>query len=138
MKIDLHPVSKSNEQMILNPDANKLMDDFSRLTDAKKNKARSWPVRNLINLRTGLRRFLITKRLDLPSLIEYMTKIPGKMFEGEFSEITSDLVDQVGTGGIAPQQDARIAPRSLTWIGSFNPVPDAGARRRVPLSNLQS
>ena len=88
------PVSKSNEQMILNPDANKLMDNFSRLTDAKKNKARSWPVRNLINLRTGLRRFLITKRLDLPSLIEYMTKIPGKMFEGQFSEITSDLVDQ--------------------------------------------
>ena len=88
------PEMKGNERMILNPEANKLMDEFSSLTDAKKNKARSWPVRNLINLKTGLRRFLITKRLDLPSLIEYMTKIPGKMFEGQFAEITSDLVDQ--------------------------------------------
>ena len=88
------PVSKSNEQMILNPDANKLMDEFSSLTDAKKNKAKSWPTRILPNLKTGLRRYLITKRLDLPSLIEYMTKIPGKMFEGQFAEISSDLVDQ--------------------------------------------
>lgn len=88
------PVSKSNEQMILNPDANKLIDKFSRLTDAKKNKARSWPVRNLINLKTFFTNRLITKRLDLPALIEYMTTIPGKMFEGQFAEITSDLVDQ--------------------------------------------
>ena len=32
--------------------------------------------------------------MDLPSIVEYMTKLPGEMFEGEFAEITSDAINE--------------------------------------------
>jgi len=87
------PISKSNEQLIVNPKANELINEFSELTDAKKNKAKSWPARTLKQIRIKLLNNVIVKRLDLPNLIEYMTKIPGKMFEGKFAEITTEQID---------------------------------------------
>ena len=87
------PEDKSNLRMIVNPDAKKLMKEYQNLTDAKKRQAKSLPAR-MINSVTGwIRRNQISNILDLTTLVEYITKIPGELFKGPFQDITARLVD---------------------------------------------
>ena len=88
------PISKSNEQFIANPNAKELIKEFSELTDAKKNASKGMVKRILDKFRFGILNYFVTKRSDLPLLVEYMTRIPGEMFEGEFANITSDNINE--------------------------------------------
>ena len=88
------PISKSNEQLIVNPKAKDLIRKFSKLTDAKKNASKNFVSRTLDKVKNRILNYTVQKRMDLPSIIEYMTKLPGEMFEGEFAEITSDAINE--------------------------------------------
>ena len=88
------PISKSNEQFIANPKAKELIQEFSELTDAKKNASKGIVKKTLDKVRFGILNYFVSKRSDLPSLVEYMTRIPGEMFEGEFANITSDNINE--------------------------------------------
>ena len=52
-------------------------------------------VKRILNkFRFNILNYVVTKRSDLPTLVEYMTRIPGEMFEGEFAKITSDNINE--------------------------------------------
>ena len=88
------PISKSNEQFIANPKAKELIQEYSELTDAKKNASKGMVKRILDKFRFDILNYVVTKRSDLPTLVEYITRIPGEMFEGEFANITSDNINE--------------------------------------------
>ena len=88
------PISKSNEQLVVNPKAKDLIRKFSKITDAKKNASKNIVSRTLGKIKNKILNFTAQKRMDLPSIVEYMTRLPGEMFEGEFAEITSDAINE--------------------------------------------
>ena len=67
------PISKSNEQLIVNPKAKDLIRKFSRITDAKKNASKNIVSRTLGKIKNKILNYTVQKRMDLPSIVEYMT-----------------------------------------------------------------
>jgi hypothetical protein len=88
------PESKSNLKMILNPNSKELMKEFQKLTEAKKRAAKSAPIRFVNMIVDGFKKYQVYNLFDLNALVEYMTKIPGKVWKGPFQDITTRLVDR--------------------------------------------
>jgi len=87
------PETKSNLKMVVNPDAKNIMKEFQNLTDAKKRQAKSLPARMVNSITGWIKRNQIANIMDLTTLVEYITKTPGRIFGGPFQDITARLVD---------------------------------------------
>ena len=120
------PETKSNLKMVVNPDAKNIMKEFQNLTDAKKRQAKSLPARMVNSITGWIRRNQIANIMDLTTLVEYITKTPGRIFGGPFQDITARLVDDASIVHKAFQMEDRAEIENKLeeiygkgWIGKM-------------------
>ena len=88
----LIPESKSNPLTVSNPEAQRIIEKVTRVSDAKINKVKTLMKRSFGRLQDGWLDY-IRGMLDLPSIMALISKVPGESFGGKLMERTSDRVD---------------------------------------------
>tara|TARA_R110001592_G_scaffold115086_1_gene315327 strand:- start:386 stop:9019 length:8634 start_codon:yes stop_codon:yes gene_type:complete len=90
---DLQLESNKNPRLILNPEAENQLRDYSLLTKNKKQKTKNKAVRVIKNARDGMVSF-INGNLDLSSLMSLISKMPGEIFGGKLQENVTFKIDE--------------------------------------------
>ena len=88
----LLPESKSNPLTVSNPEAQRIIEKVTRVSDAKINKVKTLMKRSFDRLQDGWLDY-IRGMLDLPSVMALISKIPGESFGGQLMERTADRVN---------------------------------------------
>ena len=88
----LIPESKSNPLTVSNPEAQRIIDKVTVVSQAKIDKVKTLMKRSFGRLQDGWLDY-IRGMLDLPSVMALISKVPGESFGGKLMERTSDRVD---------------------------------------------